>query len=933
MKRVQVNQIALVCLGIVFVFFIQGCAVFGPVGHAISQGYENTVTYFNGYYNAKGLFNEAEDEVRADILAKRGQDLSQSGANQIPGSTKDKLNKVIDRCSNILAFHSSSALVDNALFLIGKSFFYEAEYLKAERKFTELLAQYPNSSFVLEAHIWYARTEEKLNKVNEGIRICESAISLAKEDHDEDLEAQAHQVLGSLYLIQKRWDNAIIENEKILAFSVNKDLKAETVMKLGDIHFSQEEYEKAAHMYLQIGEYTSDIYMNYYGGLHASQSYLKLREYPRGLKLIDEMIDNFRYKIYLPELLYERANNYAASGRRNDAIEEYIYIDTTYTPKEYSIRSAYQLGQIYEKEIGDYRLALKYYTKVNASSGLKSVEEGKMKYVTLTRYFQSRRNLYLADSLLTVLMNAKMKMSIDSLTGAADSLELSFDTLQIQAGIARLRANMDSTNGNIPSLVNQYSHDSADSLLMVKAIRDSLQYKINSLIERTKILREDTLTLTSDSLRPDIQESETLSHPFRKNTRGTDIPAMDSVRTKSHTTSRRYHAKQDLLRAGKSFPDSIQVRDTLHISRALSGKSDSISMKMDSSQQWKGKIALRDSLSKSDSIKTIKKQALPVSISVDSINVLKSIAAQELGDIFYSELLVPDSAYYWYNNALTWSYDSDRSPRILYILAELSGENTKDGYRAPEEFYKQLNRDFSRSNYAEEARRFLGITTTNKKLDTAAVYYQQAEKQVDAKQYTAAIKTFYSISKDFPQSKLAAKSDYAIGWIYENHLALPDSAFVQYKRVTEKYKGTRYAEAAGNQIAGALEQEKAIQDSLNKIEEDSIKTATAKLDSMKAATALKDSLKMHPAKIDTLKIKDLKRDTVKSNYSKVDTGAVNRLKPAPLRGKNDQSDSIKFKDQIRDTSQLVPGFPVPKSQDLNKVRTDTIAAKKQRDKQ
>jgi hypothetical protein len=120
------------------------------VGDAISLQYENTVSYFNAFYNARRLFSEAEDEIMASRWALRGKDLPATPAG-IPSTAKAKLNLVIDKCSNILVFHSTSSYVDDALFLVGKSFFYQEEYLKADRKFEEMLSQYPTSSLHLEA--------------------------------------------------------------------------------------------------------------------------------------------------------------------------------------------------------------------------------------------------------------------------------------------------------------------------------------------------------------------------------------------------------------------------------------------------------------------------------------------------------------------------------------------------------------------------------------------------------------------------------------------------------------------------------------------------------------------------------------------------------------------------------------------------------------
>ena len=647
-------------------FFFNGCSIFSSAGNSISQGYENMVSYFNGYYNAKSLFNDAEDEIKTAALLARGKEVPAGQANQIPGTAKLKLGQVIDKCSNILAFHSSSSLVDNALLLIGKSFFYQMEYLKAERKFAELLAEFPNSSLALEAQLWYARTEEKLGKFNDGIRLSDVTIVAAQTSRDNEIETQAHQLLGVLYRRMNETDKSIAEYEKAISVSTDDAAKGDAQISLGDIYFADGQYKKAAEVYLRIEDYTSDIYLNYYSKMQASIAYREIGEREKGLALVNAMIDNFRNKEYLAAILFERANNYAASGRRDDAINEYIIVDTSYVRTEYAIRSAYKLGLIFEKELGFYDRALKYYSEVNAATGLSIVADGSRKFTALTRYFDARHRLYTADSLLLVLSDTTRKRIRDTLnTMAVDSIHQK--TAQV----------------NSPSLISYI---------------DSLKAK---------------------------------------------NPVLDTV-------------------LGKSVQIAVQY--------AL--------------------------------------------LSADSLRILKSIAAQELGDIFYSEVVVPDSAFYWYNQSLSWSSNPSRTPRILYILAELSRTNPEKKFPAPEEYHSRLDRDFPESVYAEEARRFLRKETSTTKTDTASEYYAQSEKQVDAKQYEKAIGTLRSIIQSFPKSPLAAKSEYAIGWIMENHLAQPESAMMQYKRVAKNYKGTMYALAASKRFVEVQQSDTAKTDTL-----------------------------------------------------------------------------------------------------------------------
>jgi tetratricopeptide (TPR) repeat protein len=820
MKRTLYIQLTLssVCLTIVFIF--NGCSIFRPIGHAISQGYENSISYFNGYYNAKWLFDEAEDEVKEDALKKRGQESTTASANQIPASTKEKFVKVIDKCSNILAFHSTTALVGDALILIGKSFYYQAEYLKAERKFSELLTQYPNSPLVLETQIWYARTEEKLKKTEAGIRMCESTITAAKANNDIKIEIHAHRILGRLYLQQKQIDKAVVEFEKGIALSDDDDMKVEAQMNLGSIYFSGDRYDKAAEAYLQVGDYTSDIYSNYYSKVQAAIAYREMKQYEKGLALIDAMIENFRYQAYLPDLLFERANNYAVSGKKNEAIDEYIYVDTVYTKSESALHSAYQLGVMYEKEIGDYQLALKYYTEANSATGSKFVAESRLKSAALTRYFDAQKRLHIADSLLFALTDTTKKPILDTLTTKIS----------------------DTTAHKITRVFPDSTSTITDSL---SSVSDSTKHKIIKAAPQLTMSRTDSLKMLRSLL-------DSAQYAF------------------AQASSQQSHIGADSLTVLKFIADSIQKNVVLLYSQLA-----------------------------------------------DSLNVLKSIAAQDMGDIFYTEIVVPDSASFWYEKSLAWSYGPSRSPRILYILAELYRMNAREKYHTPEECYTRLNRDFPESVYAEEARRFLGKESSEKKKDNAAIDYEQAEKQIDTKQYNNAIKTFRSIAQSYPKSPLAAKSEYAVGWILENHIAQPESAVVQYQNVVKNYNGTKYAIAAAYRSARIVLPNNVKRDTakinyvkmdtsrINNAAIDSTKINTVKLDTMKINKRKMDILRMpktdttksHAVEIDTFELKTTKIDTSKKNSSPVSQKALN-----PMGARRDSAIS---KNKIIDEESMV----------------------------
>ncbi|MBI3578357.1 MAG: hypothetical protein HY089_02970, partial [Ignavibacteriales bacterium] len=186
----------------------------------------------------------------------------------------------------------------------------------------------------------------------------------------------------------------------------------------------------------------------------------------------------------------------------------------------------------------------------------------------------------------------------------------------------------------------------------------------------------------------------------------------------------------------------------------------------------------------------------------DSLLAALSSDAFQLGEVFYSDLDVADSALFWYNQSLKLRVDSVQAPRILFVVAEIIRSNPQR-YGDPKETYDRLFREFPSSSYADKAKAVLGMVSTPKVLDPAEPYYAQAESLVESRQYQKAVEKFIEITEKFQKSPLVAKSKYSIAWIYENRLSNPDSALSYYKNIVEHYSTTEYAVAAKRKIPEA----------------------------------------------------------------------------------------------------------------------------------
>ena len=149
----------------------------------ISSGcsvWENFTTYFNLYYNTASIFEDAENEI---LSQKR--DLFSNEPLVVPGSAKTNLIKVVEKASKLLQFNSNTSFVDEALMMLGKSFYYQNNYQKSIRKFEELLATNPDDEIATEANLWIAKCRFEMREFTEGLSILDV---VRKKSVEEDYE-------------------------------------------------------------------------------------------------------------------------------------------------------------------------------------------------------------------------------------------------------------------------------------------------------------------------------------------------------------------------------------------------------------------------------------------------------------------------------------------------------------------------------------------------------------------------------------------------------------------------------------------------------------------------------------------------------------------------------------------------------------------------
>ncbi|MFH0992327.1 MAG: tetratricopeptide repeat protein [bacterium] len=638
---------------IVCCIVMAGCSVFEPIGGFFASGYENTVSYFNAYYNAKKAFDEAEKEITAQARSPKNKTTELAQPGRISETAKANLTKVIDKCSHILSFYQSSAVADDALLLIGKSYFYQADYIKAERKFSELVAKYPDSPLLFESQLWFLKTLEKMNRLDDAIRAGEMLATSALEADEQSIAGEAYFTMASIELAKENSKGAEEYFQKALEVSGDDFIKGSAQSRIGDLNYERGEYEKAASAYLKVSELTSDVYLNYYSRLQAVIAFRTLKRYDTSMLLLDEMKDDYRFNEFFGMIHFERGNTCALQKELDRAIAEYEYVDTTYARTEVGAKASFELAKLLQYSLGNYQEAKLVYDRAAMNAAFVSAPIAAKRALALAKYFDFKNQMHNLDSL-------------KKLPEIASAAPLKQDS---------------STTERMPD---------------------------SSVVPSGKIAKADSLLQKHDSTKV--------------------VVSKDSVTVKT---------------------DSVRLQ--------------------------------------------------PVRLGKDSIKTMHARLAYDLGELFYAELDSPDSASYWLTEAYNTSRDTMRTPRALFVLAELARTDSVR-FGKPRDYYDRLFNDYPKSSYADRAQIILGLKSAESTKDSAEYYYTRGSLLMESGKYKESILTFDSLQSKYPSSPFVPKSSYTKAWIYENYLKQPDSAITYYKFVSEKFSNSPFATAAKRRV-------------------------------------------------------------------------------------------------------------------------------------
>jgi len=311
--------------------------------------------YYNTFYNTKKVYKEALDEQKRRTTDKPG-----SGEIQ-------KYDRAIEKASKLLQLHPQSRYVDDALLLIGECFYYKQEYLKAQRKFQELITLFPKSGLAPRAQLWLAKTDIELNEYAGAEQVLKE---LQEREKKGEMFDQARYLLGEIYFRRKQYIQAAKEYEAAARKIGDARIRSAAYRRLGECCLELKQFDLAANAFRRADAATkSDVNLKFEARRQYAIALKNDQKLDNALSALNGMLKEFSSHRDLPLVKLEIAECARLQGKIESAIKQYAAIIETHQRTEASAAAAFALGEIYERNAGDFARAKENYDNVRRESG------------------------------------------------------------------------------------------------------------------------------------------------------------------------------------------------------------------------------------------------------------------------------------------------------------------------------------------------------------------------------------------------------------------------------------------------------------------------------------------------------------------------------------------------------------------------------------
>lgn len=682
-------------------------------GSFIGRQYDDLTAYYNTFHNATRAFEsglESVSESGGDIDRTRYLSVfprPQGGAGQ------PAFEKAIQKSADLLREHPNSKWVDDALLLIGRSRYYQQNYVGAAQKFREVIAL--GAEREGEARFRLAQTLVAADRYPEAAEALRTG--LGQEEGYGSWTARMRVVQGELFVRQQNWGEA----EQALAQGLNGEVPdgmgARAAFLLGQVRETLDDPDGARATYRRALEYDPPYPLAFAAELAAIEMDGGDGNPEQALERLADLERDDNTREMRAEIARVRARLYRAQGRSDRAravLTDALRGDEAPRGSGKG-RTHYELATLYRDTYEDFTRAAAHFdtasTTLSSGPGRGADEN------------EEAQTLPQAPS---------------DAAAQADRFRRLADRFQ---AVARM-----------------------DSLLRLGRMPPA---EFQSVVEkiRQRRLDEQQARAQRSSRQPQFRRGR------RPGERDASAPSsgQTAAQTQGSDAGFLFHRDPALVQQGRrQFEQTWGDRpltDNWRRAEAIRGRPDD----RPSAEQTEEQVAPQSSTGPSATAGVIDVSAVPRdSASRAEMRARRAVGRYELANALFRAAGRPDSAQTWFRRVLEETPEHPVAPQALYGLAQAyraQGETA-----AGDDVYRRLVEEHPETPIAKRAREQLGMTTTDEEPDRtvsrADSAYARAYEAWRSGSLDAALEAFLKVADAHRETSVAPRALLAAGVVY-----------------------------------------------------------------------------------------------------------------------------------------------------------------------
>ncbi|MGC8653360.1 MAG: tetratricopeptide repeat protein [Candidatus Kryptoniota bacterium] len=184
---------------------------------------------------------------------------------------------------------------------------------------------------------------------------------------------------------------------------------------------------------------------------------------------------------------------------------------------------------------------------------------------------------------------------------------------------------------------------------------------------------------------------------------------------------------------------------------------------------------------------------------LDTLYAHAASANQALAGFFMVRMNLPDSAVVYYKKVVNTFPRSREYPSALYSLGEYywTKKDTAEGRG----YLERLIREHPETNFASAASALLNVPAPVV-VDSSETDYDSILVLINRDKIKPALSALYQFLARYDKSHLYPRALYTLGWLYENRLNLPDSAYTYYKKLSKEFPTNSLSSTISKAVSG-----------------------------------------------------------------------------------------------------------------------------------